>query len=201
MLLYWLGRSYERSGNPAHARSFYIADATRFPLTYFGEKAAERLRPEPDGIGDSPLNPAEFLSVIPAAPPSLSPDWTSPFPKMWFGGRNSARKDASSAISRSMLRLNANIAQRYAETHSPQFSARWRPERQLQRRTLRRRNGRHTRRLSRSPRRGVWRKFRMKPGERPSPSPMNPYPAKRGGAQSSWIPCWLPAWFARESRV
>ena len=70
--LYWLGRSYERSGNPAHARSFYVAAATRFPLTYFGAKAAERVRPEPEGIGASPLNPAEFLSVIPAAP-SLPP--------------------------------------------------------------------------------------------------------------------------------
>ena len=41
--LYWLGRSYERSGNLDYARSFYIADATRFPLTYFGEKAAGRV--------------------------------------------------------------------------------------------------------------------------------------------------------------
>ena len=67
--LYWLGRAYERSGNMAHARSFYLAAATRFPLTYFGAKAAERVRPEPEGIGASPVNPAEFLSVIPAAPP------------------------------------------------------------------------------------------------------------------------------------
>ncbi len=70
--LYWLGRSYERSGNPAHARSFYLAAATRFPLTYFGEKSAERIRPEPDGIGASPANPADFLSVIPPAP-ALTP--------------------------------------------------------------------------------------------------------------------------------
>jgi len=41
--LYWLGRAYERSGNTAHARSFYQAGATRFPLTYFGEKSAARL--------------------------------------------------------------------------------------------------------------------------------------------------------------
>ena len=69
--LYWLGRSYERSGNQAYARSFYTAAATRFPLTYFGAKAAARVRPEPDGIGTLPVDPAEFLSVIPAAP-SLS---------------------------------------------------------------------------------------------------------------------------------
>ena len=67
--LYWLGRAYERSGNMAHARSFYLAAATRFPLTYFGAKAAERVRPEPEGIGASPVDPAEFISVIPAAPP------------------------------------------------------------------------------------------------------------------------------------
>jgi soluble lytic murein transglycosylase len=67
--LYWLGRAYERSGNPALARSFYHAGAARFPLTYFGAKSAARLFPEPDGIGLEPAIPAEFLSVIPPAPP------------------------------------------------------------------------------------------------------------------------------------
>jgi len=67
--LYWLGRVYERSGNTAHARSFYQAGATRFPLTYFGEKSAARLLPEPEGVVSTPVNPAEILSVIPPAPP------------------------------------------------------------------------------------------------------------------------------------
>ena len=67
--LYWLGRAYERSGNTAHARSFYQAGATRFPLTYFGEKSAARLLPEPEGVVGTPVNPAEILSVIPPAPP------------------------------------------------------------------------------------------------------------------------------------
>jgi len=67
--LYWLGRAYERSGNAALARSFYQTAATRFPLTYFGAKAAARLLPEPDGIGEAPVQRAEFLSVIPPAPP------------------------------------------------------------------------------------------------------------------------------------
>ena len=67
--LYWLGRFYERSGNLEHARNFYLANANRFPLTYFGAKAAERLRPEPDGIGDTPANPAEMGLTIPSAPP------------------------------------------------------------------------------------------------------------------------------------
>src|ERR1700693_5413052 len=60
--LYWLWRSYERSGNTGLARSFYLADANRFPLTYFGAKAAERVRPDPDGIGDSPVHIAESIS-------------------------------------------------------------------------------------------------------------------------------------------
>lgn len=67
--LYWLGRSYERTGNLERARNFYLAGANRFPLTYFGAKAAGRVRPEPDGIGDSPVNPDELLLTIPAAPP------------------------------------------------------------------------------------------------------------------------------------
>jgi soluble lytic murein transglycosylase len=67
--LYWLGRVYERSGNTAHARGFYQAAATRFPLTYFGEKSAARLLPGPEGINYSPVDPAETLSVIPPPPP------------------------------------------------------------------------------------------------------------------------------------
>lgn len=67
--LYWLGRSYERAGNLGRARSFYLAAANRFPLTYFGEKAAEHVRPAPEGLGDEPVNIAEFISVIPPAPP------------------------------------------------------------------------------------------------------------------------------------
>ena len=67
--LYWLGRAYERAGNLSLARSFYHVGAARFPLTYFGAKSAARLFPEPDGIGLEPIIPAQFLSVIPPAPP------------------------------------------------------------------------------------------------------------------------------------
>jgi soluble lytic murein transglycosylase len=63
--LYWLGRSYEHAGNVPHARSFYLAAVDRFPQTYFGEKAAQRLHE----IGTQPVNPAEVLSVIPPAAP------------------------------------------------------------------------------------------------------------------------------------
>ena len=67
--LYFLGRSFERSENLPHARSFYAAAATRFPLTYFGARAAERVRPEPDGIGSAPLDSIETVSLIPPASP------------------------------------------------------------------------------------------------------------------------------------
>jgi soluble lytic murein transglycosylase len=63
--LYWLGRSAERAGDAARARSIYLAAVERFPQTYFGEKAAQRLHE----IGRQPTNPADVLSLIPAAPP------------------------------------------------------------------------------------------------------------------------------------
>jgi soluble lytic murein transglycosylase len=63
--LYWLGRLSERSGNPAHARSFYTKAVARFPLTYFGMAAADRLTK----LGPGEENPAEFLDKIPPAPP------------------------------------------------------------------------------------------------------------------------------------
>jgi len=63
--LYWLGRLSERSGNPAHARSFYNKAADRFPETYFGFAAADRLAKLGPGEG----NPAEFLDRIPPPPP------------------------------------------------------------------------------------------------------------------------------------
>jgi len=63
--LYWLGRLSERSGNPAHARSFYNKAADRFPETYFGFAAADRLAK----LGPGEENPAEFLDRIPPPPP------------------------------------------------------------------------------------------------------------------------------------
>jgi soluble lytic murein transglycosylase len=64
--LYWLGRFSERSGNPAHARSFYAKALARFPQTYFGMASADRLA----GLGPGEENPAEFLDRIPP-PPAL----------------------------------------------------------------------------------------------------------------------------------
>lgn len=63
--LYWLGRANERSAKLARARSFYVAAVSRFPQTYFGERAEDRLRE----IGREPTDSAEFPSVIPAPVP------------------------------------------------------------------------------------------------------------------------------------
>jgi soluble lytic murein transglycosylase len=76
--LYWLGRLAERNGNPAHARSFYLKARDRYPQTYFGMHAAQRLKPAPAGLGTEPLNSAEFLDQIPA-PPQL-PSLDDPIP-------------------------------------------------------------------------------------------------------------------------
>jgi soluble lytic murein transglycosylase len=59
--LYWMGKLAERGGNPAHARSFYEKAVTRFPQTYFGMAAADRLAQ----LGPGEENPAEFLEKIP----------------------------------------------------------------------------------------------------------------------------------------
>jgi soluble lytic murein transglycosylase len=80
--LYFLGRANERAGNLPHARSMYLAAAERFPQTYFGGYAADRLRQ----VGAEPINPAEFLSLFPIAaplppfnkdiPPAANARWT-----------------------------------------------------------------------------------------------------------------------------
>jgi peptidoglycan lytic transglycosylase len=63
--LYWLGRFSERSGNPAHARSFYNKALDRFPQTYFAYASADRLAK----LGAGEENAPEFLDRIPPAPP------------------------------------------------------------------------------------------------------------------------------------
>jgi soluble lytic murein transglycosylase len=118
--LYWLGRSYERSGNMERARNFYLAGANRFPLTYFGAKAAERIRPEPDGIGASPVNPADLALTIPAAPPLTSSlDSTSqPLPAAAVERQARARALGDIAFD-SSAELEYRAA--YAATRAPKF--------------------------------------------------------------------------------
>jgi len=66
--LYWMGKLAEHGGNPAHARSFYEKAVMRFPQTYFGMAAADRLAK----LGPGEENPAEFLDKVPP-PTSLRP--------------------------------------------------------------------------------------------------------------------------------
>jgi peptidoglycan lytic transglycosylase len=73
--LYWLGRDAERSGNPGHARAYFQKAIDRFPETYFGHAAEQRLTKMPAGDADAP----EFLSQIPPAPP-LARSFDEPIP-------------------------------------------------------------------------------------------------------------------------
>jgi soluble lytic murein transglycosylase len=72
--LYWLGRFSERSGNPAHARSFYAKALERFPETYFGFASADRLAK----LGAGEENAPDFLERIP--PPPLLRPFDEPIP-------------------------------------------------------------------------------------------------------------------------
>src|SRR5258707_3659225 len=63
--LYWLGRISERSGNFGLARGFYEKAMARFPETYFGFAAADRLAK----LGPGDENSADFLGRIPPPPP------------------------------------------------------------------------------------------------------------------------------------
>lgn len=67
--VYWLGREEERNGKLAEARAYYEKDADRFPQTYFGHAAAERLT----GLATTAVaEPPEVLERIPP-PPALRP--------------------------------------------------------------------------------------------------------------------------------
>ncbi len=63
--LYWLGRSAERGGNPAHARAYYKKTIDRFPTSYFADAAQARL----DKLGTGEEEAPDFLAQIPPAPP------------------------------------------------------------------------------------------------------------------------------------
>jgi len=110
--LYWLGRSYERAGNTPHARSFYAAAVQRFPQTYFGEHAAARLHE----LGWEPVNPADFLSVIPPAP-QLQP-FTGALP-----AAATPRWSRAQALHSIAFDSSAEIELRaaYADTHAPRL--------------------------------------------------------------------------------
>jgi soluble lytic murein transglycosylase len=110
--LYWLGRDAERSGNPAHARSFYRKAAERFPTTYFGQHATMRL----DALGPGEENSSDVLAQIPPAPP-LRP-FDEPIPASVADRWNRAQALRTIAFDASAeLELKAA----YVSTNSPQF--------------------------------------------------------------------------------
>jgi soluble lytic murein transglycosylase len=68
--VYWLGRFAEREGKVTEARCYYKKAADRFPQTYFGHAAAERLSKIP--AAETEPSTEEVLDKIPP-PPSLRP--------------------------------------------------------------------------------------------------------------------------------
>ncbi|HKV25399.1 MAG TPA: transglycosylase SLT domain-containing protein [Candidatus Acidoferrum sp.] len=65
--VFWLGRDAERNGRIEEARAYYQKGADRFPQTYFGRAAAERLSKLPASTGGDPPVP-DVLEKIPPAP-------------------------------------------------------------------------------------------------------------------------------------
>jgi soluble lytic murein transglycosylase len=111
--LYWLGRAYERSGDDARARSYYLAAAGRFPQNYFGVLAAARTRPAPGGIGDAPVNPSDVLALIP--PPAPLAPLDEPVPP-----EAAARVERAQALESIAFDASAELEYRaaYAATHA-----------------------------------------------------------------------------------
>ncbi len=110
--LYWLGRDAERSGNPAHARSYYRKAVERFPTTYFGQYASIHL--EKLGPGDE--DPTDVLAQIPPAPALRSFD--EPIPSNVGDHWNRAQALRTIAFD-SSAELELKAA--YASTASPRF--------------------------------------------------------------------------------
>jgi soluble lytic murein transglycosylase len=111
--LYWLGRAYERSGDQAHARSYYLAAAGRFPQNYFGRLASERTLPAPAGIGDAPVNPTDVIALIP--PPAPLAPLDAPVPP-----EAAARVERAQALELIAFDASAELEYRaaYAATHT-----------------------------------------------------------------------------------
>ncbi len=73
--LYWLGRVNERANQTQRASAFYTEAKQRFPQTYFGRLASERLL----AIGPQAAAPVDFFSQIPPATPLDS--FNTPLPE------------------------------------------------------------------------------------------------------------------------
>ena len=110
--LYWLGRSAERTGNPAHARSDYKKAIERFPQTYFAHAAANRLKQ----LGPGAEDPSDFLAKIPPPPP-LRP-FDEPVPASVAGRWERAQALRTIAFDAS---AEMELKNAYFATSSPRF--------------------------------------------------------------------------------
>jgi soluble lytic murein transglycosylase len=110
--LYWLGRDAERSGNPAHARSYFRKAVERFPTTYFSDAAEAHLEKLGPGDEDAP----DFLAQLPAAPP-LRP-FDEPIPANVQDRWNRAQALRTIAFDGS---AEWELRAAYAATASPRF--------------------------------------------------------------------------------
>jgi soluble lytic murein transglycosylase len=110
--LYFLGRAAERDDHPEQARSFYVKEVQRYPQTYFGLHAADRLQ----ALGAGPLEPADVLSAIPDAP--ATGDFDSPLP-----AAAEPRWQRALALRSIAFDASAELELRsaYAETESPRL--------------------------------------------------------------------------------
>jgi soluble lytic murein transglycosylase len=72
--LYWLGRAAERTANPSRARGYFEKLSERFPQTYFGGLAAQRLA----ALGPGPAEVPAVLETISPPPPAPALDEDDP---------------------------------------------------------------------------------------------------------------------------
>jgi len=110
--LYWLGRLAERSGDTARARAYILKLASRYPQTYWGSVARERLKE----LGAGSAAPAESVPVLAVVkPPKPLPDLTAPLP-----AEAAARDARARALHAIGFDLSADAEWRagYAETNS-----------------------------------------------------------------------------------
>ena len=110
--LYWLGRVNERASQTQRAVAFYTEALQRFPQTYFGRLASERLQ----AIGPQAADPVDFLSQIPAAAPLDS--FNAPLPEAAHDAWLKAQALESSGCDNS---AESELRAAYTSTRAPQL--------------------------------------------------------------------------------
>lgn len=114
--LYWLGRVAERENQQAEARAFYVKAIQRFPQTYYGQRAAERMRDLGMGVTAQP----EILASIPE-PPAVADFDASHAPEVMLKvERARARAEALAGIGADGYAERELVAG-FQETHAPEL--------------------------------------------------------------------------------